>query len=242
MTPAAAPRSREPADAAMAHPGTRDDVRGDLPRQNVVLHHVARFILRPLFRLYFRIRCEGIDNLPPAGPYLLAPNHVSMLDWAFISYFLPYLVRFVVDRSFYEVPVLGFWLRVNGAIPIRTGRPDARALRLAHQVLEAGEALIVFPEGAISQTGRPMRAQPGITSLAAATGTPILPVAVRGAFEAFPRSRRLPRPRAVTVVFGRPLAPPPAAVDRADRQAHADALMARITALLDGHEPQTAPW
>ena len=192
--------------------------------------------------MYFRIRCEGIANLPADGPYLLAPNHVSMLDWAFVSYFLPYLVRFMVDRSFYDLPVLGFGLRVNGAIPIRAGRPDARALRLAHAVLEAGEALIVFPEGAISQTGRPHRGQPGVVSLAAATGTPILPVAIRGAFEAFPRWRRVPRPRPVTVVFGRPLPPPPPTVDRQERQAHADGLMTHIAAMLDGRQPDAAPW
>ena len=181
-----------------------------LPEQHPVLHHIARFVLRPLFRLYFRIRGEGLTNLPPGGPYLLAPNHVSMLDWAFISYFLPYLVRFMVDRSFYETPVLGFGLRVNGAIPIRAGRPA--------------------------------RAQPGIISLAAATGTPILPVAVRGAYEAFPRWRRLPRPRTVTVVFGRPLPPPPSTGDRTARQAQADGLMTHIAAMLDGREPETAPW
>jgi 1-acyl-sn-glycerol-3-phosphate acyltransferase len=216
-------------------------VDADLPTQHPGLHHVARFLLRPLFRLYFRMRGEGLANLPPSGPYLLAPNHVSMLDWAFISYFLPYLVRFVVDRSFYDVPVLGFWLRVNGAIPIRAGRPDTRALRLAHKVLESDEALVVFPEGAISRTGRPARAQPGIISLAAATGVPILPVAVRGAFEAFPRWHRLPRPRPVTVVFGRPLPPPPAA-DRVERQAQADGLLDHIAGLLDGREPGSAPW
>jgi 1-acyl-sn-glycerol-3-phosphate acyltransferase len=213
-----------------------------LPEQHPVLHHIARFVLRPLFRLYFRIRGEGLTNLPPGGPYLLAPNHVSMLDWAFISYFLPYLVRFMVDRSFYDTPVLGFGLRVNGAIPIKAGRPDANALRQAHAVLERGEALIVFPEGAISRTGRPARAQPGIISLAAATGAPILPVAVRGAYEAFPRWRRMPRPRSVTVVFGRPLPPPPATGDRAARQAQADGLMTHIAAILDGREPEAAPW
>lgn len=213
-----------------------------LPEQHPFLHHLARFVLRPLFRLYFRVHGEGLEHLPRGGPFLLAPNHVSMLDWAFISYFLPYLVRFVVDRSFYDMPLLGFGLRVNGAIPIRAGRPDAQALRLAHAVLDAGEALIVFPEGAISHTGRPQRAQPGIISLAAAKGVPILPVAVRGAFEAFPRWRRLPRPRAVTVVFGRPLPPPPAVADRGVRQAQADGLMTHIGALLDGHEPHATPW
>jgi 1-acyl-sn-glycerol-3-phosphate acyltransferase len=213
-----------------------------IPAPNLVLHHVARFVLRPLFWLYFRMRGEGLANVPRDGRFLLAPNHVSMLDWAFISYFLPDLVRFVVDRSFYDAPVLGFGLRVNGAIPIRTGRPDARGIRLAHAVLEADEPLILFPEGAISHTGRPNRGQPGIISLAATTRTPIVPVAVRGAFDAFPRWRRLPRPRRVTVVFGRPLPPPPLADDRGARQAQADGLMAHIAALLDGREPEAAPW
>ena len=211
------------------------------PAKHPVLHHLARFVLRPMFRAYFRMRGEGLGNLPRRGPFLLAPNHVSMLDWAFVSYFLPRLIRFVVDHTFYDLPVLGFGLRVNGAIPIRTGRPDARAMRIAHAVLAAGEPLIVFPEGAISRTGRPQRAQPGVISLAAATGTPIVPVAVRGAFEAFPRSRRVPRPGRVSVTFGRPLPPPPASGDRHERQAQADRLMAHIADLLDRREP-TSPW
>ncbi|HXJ35133.1 MAG TPA: lysophospholipid acyltransferase family protein [Candidatus Eisenbacteria bacterium] len=211
------------------------------PAKHPVLHHLARFILRPMFRTYFRMRGEGLVNLPRRGPFLLAPNHVSMLDWAFVSYFLPRLIRFVVDHSFYDLPVLGFGLRVNGAIPIRTGRPDARAMRIAHAVLAAGEPLIVFPEGAISRTGRPQRAQPGVISLAAATRAPIVPVAVRGAFEAFPRSRRLPRPGRVSVTFGRPLPPPPVAGDRHERQAQADRLMAHIADLLDRREP-VSPW
>jgi 1-acyl-sn-glycerol-3-phosphate acyltransferase len=213
-----------------------------IPAPNLVLHHLLRFVLRPLFRLYFRMRGEGLANLPRTGRFLIAPNHVSMLDWAFISYFLPDLVRFVVDRTFYDAPVLGVGLRINGAIPLRTGRPDARGIRLAHAVLEANEPLIVFPEGGISQTGRPNRGQPGIIRLAAATRTPIVPVAVRGAFEAFPRWQRVPRPRRVTVVFGRPLPPPPLVDDREARQTHADGLMAHIAALLDGREPEVAPW
>jgi 1-acyl-sn-glycerol-3-phosphate acyltransferase len=114
----------------------------------------------------------------------------------------------MVDRSFYDSPVLGFWLRVNGAIPIRTGQPDALALRQAHAVLKAGEALIVFPRARSPGRDAGARAarhhQPR-----GGDGAPILPVAVRGAFEAFPRWRRVPRPCAVTVVFGRPLPPPP---------------------------------
>jgi 1-acyl-sn-glycerol-3-phosphate acyltransferase len=203
-----------------------------------VLHHVSRHLLRPLFRMYFGMRDEGLEHLPPRGPYLLAPNHVSMLDWAFLSYFLPRLTRFVVHREYYDRPVMGFGLRVNGAIPVRTGQADLGAMRAARAVLAAGEPLILFAEGGISRTGRPGRAQPGIIALAAAARVPIVPVAIRGAFEAFPRERRVPRRGRVTVAFGAALPPPP--VDRRRQQALADHLMAHIGALLDG-APQPAP-
>jgi 1-acyl-sn-glycerol-3-phosphate acyltransferase len=196
--------------------------------------------LKPLFRAYFRMQGEGLAYLPSRGPYLLAPNHVSMLDWAFVSYFLPGLVRFVVDDSYYHTPLIGFGLRLNGAIPIRAGRPQSQAFRTAQTILARGEPLVMFPEGAISRTGRPQRAHPGVIHLAASTQTPIVPVAIRGAFDAFPRWQRLPSPGHVTVVFGRPLAPPPPP-DRLTRRAYADGLMAHITALLDGGHAAT-PW
>lgn len=212
---------------------------GPLPPQRPWLHYTSRRLLRPLFRLYFGMRAEGLNGVPAFGPYLLAPNHVSMLDWAFLSYFLPQLTRFVVHREYYDHPVIGFGLRVNGAIPVRTDRPDPGAMRSARAVLSAGEPLILFPEGNISRTGRPGHAQPGIITLARSARVPIVPVAIRGAFEAFPRSRRLPRPGRVMVVFGSPLVPPPTS-ERRRHQALADRLMEHIAALLDG-VPQPIP-
>jgi 1-acyl-sn-glycerol-3-phosphate acyltransferase len=187
------------------------------------------------------LRSVGLERLSWDRPFILAPNHVSMFDWGFISYFLPQQVRFVVDRTFYDHPLMGVGLRVNGAIPVSVGRPDLASQRALRAVLAAGEPLILFPEGRISTDGRPGRAHPGVVSLAAATGTPIVPVAVRGAFAAFPRWARLPRPRPVTVVFGAPLPPPPPA-GRAGQQRQVDALMARITALLDGDAPEEPLW
>src|SRR4029453_18781894 len=105
-----------------------------LPAQRPLLHHVSRHLLRPLFRAYFGMRAEGLAHLPARGPYLLAPNHVSMLDWAFLSYFPPRLTRFVVHREYYDRPLMGFGLRVNGAIPVRTGQADLAARRTAARV------------------------------------------------------------------------------------------------------------
>src|SRR5262249_34346968 len=132
-------------------------------------------------------------------------------------------------------------LRVNGAVVLRTDRPDLAAMRATRAVLAAGEPLILFPEGGISLTGRPATAQPGIISVAAAARVPIVPGAIRGASEPFPRSARVPRRGGVTVAFGTPLPPPPAA-DRPVRQRLANRLMVHIAALLDGVPQPSPPW
>jgi 1-acyl-sn-glycerol-3-phosphate acyltransferase len=188
------------------------------------------------------MRAQGLENLPERGSYIIVPSHVSMLDWAFLSYFLTRLTSFVVHREYYDHWLLGVGLRVNGAVPVRSEGADLTAMRSMRALLASGEPLILFPEGGISRDGRPQRAQPGIISLASSTRTPIVPVAFRGAFEAFPRWQRLPRPGRVTVVFGAPLEPPPQLSGRDAQQELADCLMDHIGGLLDGRTSNPIPW
>jgi 1-acyl-sn-glycerol-3-phosphate acyltransferase len=100
--------------------------------------------------------CESQSTGPAASCY----GHVSMLDWAFLFHFLPEPVRCTVYRDYFDYPLLRVALRINGAIPVRTNRPDPGAIRLARAVLAAGEPLILFPEGGISRTGRPQPVSP----------------------------------------------------------------------------------
>ena len=222
----------------IARPGR---IETALPEPKRRFHRACRHLLRPLFRACWGMRDEGVSHIPARGPFILAANHVSLLDWAFISYYLPDLVRFVVHRDYFRTPLLGTGLRFNGAVPMGGGAADGAGMRMARAVLAAGEPLIVFPEGAISRSGRPLPGQPGTVALAAAAGVPILPAAVRGAFECAPRHRRLPRPGTVSVAFGRLLPPPPPA-DRAGQRRQVAGLMAHITALLDGAPEPEAPW
>ncbi len=227
---------------ALLHPRSPGSVPGRaLPPRRPIVYAALRGILRPVFRVYFRMRGEGLEHLPQDGPFLVAPNHVSMLDWAHLAYFLPRSVRFVIDQEMLERLPIRVGCAINGMIAVRTDRPDVRGLRLARAALAGGIPLVVFPEGQISRTGRPQRARPGVISLAAHCQVPIVPAALRGAFAAFPRWQRVPRPRPVTVVFGAPLPPPPRRIPRAGQQELADRLMAHITALLDGTVPPPAP-
>ncbi len=183
---------------------------------------------------------RGLDNLLQDRPFILASNHVSMMDWSFICYYFPTLIRFVVHRQYYDHPVLGIGLRFNGAIPIRTERPDPAAIKYALDVL-AHEPIVVFPEGGISPDGRPTRGHPGIIALASMARAPLIPVAIEGAHRVLPRDKRVPRPGPVRLHFGAALPPPPQG-SRLEQKAMAQRLMQHIGQLLDGDSAPAPPW
>jgi len=212
-----------------------------LPPARRGFHEFWLPILRPAYRRMFGMAAHGLGNLPRQGPFILAPNHVSMMDWSFLSYYFPGHVRFVVHREYFDHPLLGIAMRFNGAVPLRTDRPDLRAVRQALAVLAAGEPLVFFPEGGISRSGRPGRGHPGVIALASRARARIVPAAIAGARDVLPRDRWLPRRGQVRVTFGRALPPPPEVPRREQRQL-AQRLMTHVAQLLDGVPDPPLPW
>jgi long-chain acyl-CoA synthetase len=126
----------------------------------------------------------------------------------------------------------GFCRAVH-VIPVDETHPAA-ALRGSERVLRAGETLVWFPEGWRSPDGRCRRFMPGIGQLLLRTGTPAVPVWIDGAFEALPRSRRIPRLRPIAVIFGEPVSAETLREDgqgRTDEERIAEALRRRVIAL-----------
>jgi 1-acyl-sn-glycerol-3-phosphate acyltransferase len=198
-------------------------------------------ILKPLFRLYFGMHGEGLEHLPRDTGYLIASNHLSMLDWAFLWYYLPLTTRYVIGRIHDQLPIRVL-CRIIGPVVLSTTHFDLAGSPSAHAVLAAGGPLVVFPEGGISRSGRPQMGRPGIIRLAAAAQVPIVPVALRGPNAALPLGTFAPRPRAVAAAFGPPLPPPPATLSRDAEIAMANRLMMHISALLDGAALPSPGW
>jgi len=195
------------------------------------LYDAMRVALAPLADWYFSLRGEGQERLPP-GPFILAANHSSMLDWLFVARFVARPVRFVLSREFFDQRGVTWAYRSLGVIPIRDGAIELSAVRQLLTTLKRGEIVGVFPEGRITRDGALAPGEPGIIAMAARAGVPIVPAGVRGAFEAFPRDARLPLPRPVRVRFGEPMAVPEAAVADRDEQLRVLArLMQAIEAL-----------
>jgi long-chain acyl-CoA synthetase len=166
--------------------------------------------LRPVVRTAFRVRVSGIENLAADMPLVITPNHTSYLDPVVLSASLPWSR---LRRTFwagwvgvmYTGPLTRFVSRAAQVLPVDPDRDLAAALRTARDLLRQGYSIVWFPEGRRSPTGELGPFFGGVGRLVLETGALVVPTAIRGTFEAWPKQRRLPRIRPVSVTFGEPL-------------------------------------
>ena len=174
----------------------------------VVAYWVVKAILTPILRFFFRVRVEGVENVPEEGPAILASNHVSFCD----SFFLPMVLRrrvtFVAKAEYFEDPKTAWFFRAVGQIPIKRsgGSASQGALDAATDVLAGGGLFGIYPEGTRSPDGRLYRGHTGAARLALQQGAPVLPVAMVGTREAQPIGQAMPNLfRPITIRIGKPL-------------------------------------
>ncbi len=141
-----------------------------------------RFALWCLASVLFRIRVEGAQRIPRQGGALLVSNHVSLADAVFVGYGTPRLIRFLMWKPFFDIPIGGSVCRILHAIPIPTGAPQAslRALVSARQQVEAGELVGIFPEGGITRSGEIEPFQRGFERIVHTGQNPIIPMRIDG--------------------------------------------------------------
>lgn len=187
---------------------------------------VARGILAPLVRVVFRLRVGGVENIPTEGPTLFVANHISMWDPPLIGYALVSRRRvyFMAKSELFRVPVLGWVIRRLGAFPVERGGADRSAIRTAREVLDRGDALLMFPEGTRNTDGHLQSAWPGAGALGLADHVRVVPVAISG-------SNRGLGPVRVSVGAPLDLSELPTGPRGERSQMAADRMMAAISAL-----------
>jgi long-chain acyl-CoA synthetase len=165
---------------------------------------------RVLFRLFFRIEAEGLENVPRDRPWVLVPNHVSYLD----AFALAAVLNWKQLRQTYWAgwadivvanPVMRFLSRLGKILPVEPTRAARTGLALGAIVLQSEKNLVWFPEGGRSPTGELQEFKPGIGMLLERFPTATIPVSLDGTNEAWPIGRRFPRPHPIRVVIGQPL-------------------------------------
>jgi long-chain acyl-CoA synthetase len=162
-------------------------------------------------------RCDlhvrGIEKLPRTGPYILSSNHQSYLDPLILASILPPKVFdkvFAVGTS--EIFGKGFMLRLAHSLRIVVVDPDANlipAMRAGAFGLRQGRSLILYPEGERSIDGTPRIFKKGAAILSIHMQVPIVPIAIEGLYEVWPRNKPFQGFAPVTMVFGEPILPPP---------------------------------
>lgn len=198
---------------------------------------LIRLLLRLILRLIAHVEISGEFNLPSAGGYVIASNHIGRLDAALVYYVLDTdnIILLVAEK--YEKYALTRWLTkaVNGIL-INRFAPDVRALRTAMKRLQAGGVLAIAPEGTRSKSGTLIEAKPGGIYLAWKAGVPILPVALTGCEDAVVVERLKHFKRLnIKVTTGKPFTLPTNIAGRdwdAALREYTDEVMCRIAALL----------
>ena len=144
-------------------------------------------------KAYFRLRLRGIENIPAEGPLLITPNHQTYADPPLVTIPVRRPVHYMAWDALFEIPVLSWAIRRLRAFPVALEGADPKGVRQAVRLLEAGEAVMIFPEGGRSVDGRLQRFKLGAFRLAVAQGAAVLPVTIVGGNESWPPTRTLPR-------------------------------------------------
>ena len=169
-----------------------------------MLYAILRPIAVALMRVLFRVEGRGMAHVPLKGPVLLVANHSSFLDPPLVGGMAPRPVSFMAKAELFRVPLLGALISRLNARPVRREGADTGALRTSLRILQAGGALLVFPEGTRGPEGTLREPKAGVGMLAVLSGAQVVPVFIEGSGRAWPRGRKLPRPAKVTVTFGAP--------------------------------------
>jgi 1-acyl-sn-glycerol-3-phosphate acyltransferase len=177
-----------------------------------MLYEAMHAVVPPMARAIWRPTVEGVGNVPPTGPVIVASNHVSFADSLVIPIVAPRKVVFLAKQDYFtgtgpKGALQRAWFTGMGMVPV--DRDDTRSalasLDVALDVLGRGEAFGIYPEGTRSRDGRLYRGRTGIAHLALTSGAPVVPVGLTGTENLQPVGHRLPRLAQVTVRFGEPI-------------------------------------
>jgi 1-acyl-sn-glycerol-3-phosphate acyltransferase len=169
------------------------------------LYHIGHALSNLVFRTLFRLEVRGAQKVPATGGVLIAANHASFLDPPAIGCCVHRPIFYFARKTLFDDRLMGWLLPKINAIPIDQEKPDLAGIRNALRLLKQGEGLLVFPEGARTFDGRLQDGKPGVGLLVAKSGVPVVPVRIRGTFEAWPRTRKTIRLHKISVIFGDPV-------------------------------------
>jgi len=170
-------------------------------------YRLVRRVLQLLATVFYHVRCTGQENIPPGGGILAVANHQSNFDPPLIGMACPRRMNFLARETLFESGFLAWLMRSLDAIPIDREGIGLGGIKESLRRLKRGEIVLVFPEGTRSHDGKLGPFRPGFTTLAIRSKAAILPLAIEGAYAAWPRGTLLPRLGRIHIHFAPPILP-----------------------------------
>lgn len=181
-----------------------------------IWHHIVRTVARLTFTIAWRVRCYGRENIPEDGGVLVVSNHQSHLDPVLVGLAIDRRMSYLARQSLFTFAPLRWMILSVGAIPLDREGTGLAGLKESLKRLKRQEMLLVFPEGTRSRDGEVAPFKPGFCALARRSKLRLLPVAIDGAFDAWPRTSPFPHFGTVHVHLGKPMTPAEVAALRTD--------------------------
>ena len=200
-----------------------------------MMYAVLRVLMRTLTRAYWSVfQSRRGRECPAKGPIDICPNHSATLDPRWFLRSCRDDTWSMAKFEYFRKPLMAFWFHAYQAFPVVRHSADRTALRRSFDLLKAGHALIMYPEGTRIESGVLAKPEPGAGFIAQKAACPVLPVGLTGTRECFPKGARWPRRTRVSITFGKPFMVLQKRADgtRVSHEDASDAIMVAIAELL----------
>ena len=190
------------------------------------LYLFAKYTVRAIGTVLWRLSVHGRENVPAAGPVIVACNHVSNLDPPLLGSVCPRQIHYMAKKELFEMPILGPVITAVGAYPVDREGSAAAAIKRSVEVLRAGGCIGIFPEGGRNVHGD-KSPRSGVALLASLAKSPVVPAAIVGSGNAGKLAK-------IKVAFGTPMSlSPDRKATRDDLAKFTEDVMSAIRALAE---------
>jgi 1-acyl-sn-glycerol-3-phosphate acyltransferase len=172
-----------------------------------LLYRLLKVVLSPFIRIYFRLRTEGLENIPAKGGFILAANHASFLDVFIIGASVRQRPYFFIKDTYYRSKYLHWFFKIIECIEVRSEGANSRALIQGIRYLKESKVLHIFPEGTRSESGELNGFHKGVAFISIQSGAPVVPIYIDGTSDALSRHAWIPKPHPISCRIGRPIDP-----------------------------------